>query len=289
MSLDCSKLPVSRLTGKPVLHFAHANGMPSQVYQSLLERLTEYFTIEYIPLLGATEGYPIDDHWYRLTNQVIDSVSRACVKHSVHHVTALGHSLGALCTLQAIYRHPELFSQAVLLDPPWIYGTHSFIWHMAKQLDKLPNMNHKFMDKLSPAGISKHRRDSWESREQARQSLVDKAFFANFDPRCFEAYIEHGLRQSADDKVTLTIPKKNEVAVFRTNPSWYWLTPNQPPKCPVTLVIGEESKFLTLKFPQKIQKRLKIPFVTHKGGHMFPLEYPDSVADTVLDIFAKHA
>lgn len=288
-----SALPKSAITGKPVLHFAHANGMPSRVYQPLFDLLAEQFSVEYIPILGAVEGggegsdYQIDEHWQSLTTQVLDSIAASCAKHGVDKLVGFGHSLGALSTLQAIYRDSTHVAQAVLLDPPWIYGMTSLLWHSAKQLDRLPRMNHLLIDKLSPSGTSKHRRDVWDSREQAYEQLRDKAFFRQFDERCFAGYIEHGLTDTEDGKVTLTIPKANEVAVFRTNPSWYWLTPNQPPKVPVTLVIGTDSLFLKHRFPQKINRRLGIPFVTHQGGHMFPLEHPESVVELVQSLIVK--
>ena len=280
-------LPKSTLTHKPVLHFAHANGMPSAVYQPLFAGLTEFFTIEYISMLGNHPDYPVDNHWRSLTQQVVDSVQAACAKHGVEQLVAVGHSLGGMCTLQALYRAPEYFSQAVLLDPPWLYGKISLLWHLAKTTDRLPLMNHRLMDKLSPAGISARRRDVWDSRAEAHNKLSGKGFFKNFDERSFAGYIEHGLNERADGKVTLAIPKSSEVAVFRTNPSWYWLTPNHAPKPPVTLVIGEDSIFLKRRFPQQIKSRLGIAYQTHKGGHMFPLEYPESVTQQVLALIAQ--
>ena len=280
-------LPISKITQKPVIHFAHANGMPSAVYQSFFENLAEFFTIEYIAMLGDTPDYPVDDHWRSLTQQIIDSVKNTCEKHGVTQVVGVGHSLGAMCTLQALYRAPGYFAQAVLMDPPWIYGKVSFLWHLAKTADRLPMMNNRLMDKLSPAGVSKHRRDVWDSREDAYDKLRYKGFFKNFDERSFQGYIEHGLHERADGKVTLAIPKESEVAVFRTNPSWYWLTPNRAPKPPVTLIIGKESVFFKSRFPQKINSRLNIPYETHTGGHMFPLEHPESVSLQVLALIKK--
>lgn len=279
-----ASLPVSKKTFKPVLHFAHANGMPSAVYAPFFAGLEQFFTIEYIPMLGASPDYPVDDHWRSLTKQVIDSVKKTCQEHGVAQVVAVGHSLGAMCTLQALYREPSYFSQAVLMDPPWIYGKTSFIWHIAKTADRLPFMNNRLMDKVSPAGVSKHRRDVWDSRQEAYDTLRHKGFFKGFDERSFQGYIEHGLHERADGKLTLAIPKDSEVAVFRTNPSLYWLTPNRAPKPPVTLIIGKESVFLKRKFPQQVKARLGIDYETHKGGHMFPLEYPDSVSALVLQI-----
>ncbi|WP_201598909.1 alpha/beta fold hydrolase [Psychrobacter vallis] len=280
-------LPVSTITKKPVIHFAHANGMPSAVYQPFFESLAEFFTIEYIAMLGATPDYPVDDHWRNLTQQIVDSVKNTCEKHGVSQVIGVGHSLGAMCTLQALYRAPKYFTQAVLMDPPWIYGKVSLLWHLAKIADKLPLMNHRLIDKLSPAGVSKYRRDVWDSRAEAYEKMRHKGFFKNFDERSFQGYIDHGLHTRADGKVTLAIPKDNEVAVFRTNPSWYWLAPNRAPKPPVTLIIGEDSLFLKRRFPQQVKARLGIPYQTHAGGHMFPLEQPESVAQQVLTVIKQ--
>lgn len=282
-----ASLPVSKQTQKPVIHFSHANGMPSAVYKPFFATLAEFFTIEYIAMLGTDPDYPVDNHWRSLTQQIIDSVERTCQQHGVTKVIALGHSLGGMCTIQALYRAPKYFSQAVIMDPPWIYGKDSLVWHLAKTVDKLPLMQHRLMDKLSPSGISKHRRDVWESRADAYNKLRHKGFFKDFDERSFQGYIENGLHERADGKVTLAIPKACEVAVFRTNPSWYWLTPNKSPKPPVTLIIGQDSIFLKRKFPQQIKARLGINYQTHKGGHMFPLEYPDSVAQQVLEVIAQ--
>lgn len=282
-----ASLPISKITQKPVIHFAHANGMPSPVYEPFFEKLAEFFTIEYISMLGDTPDYPVDNQWRSLTQQIVDSVKDTCKKHGVKQVVAVGHSLGAMCTLQALYRAPEYFSQAVLMDPPWIYGKVSLLWHLAKTADRLPWMNNRLMDKLSPAGVSKHRRDVWDSREDAYDKLRHKGFFKNFTERSFQGYIEHGLHERADGKVTLAIPKASEVAVFRTNPSWYWLTPNRAPKVPVTLIIGEDSIFLKRRFPQQIKSRLRIPYITHAGGHMFPLEHPESVSEQVLALIEK--
>ena len=282
-----ASLPISKKTHKPVIHFAHANGMPSAVYRPFFAKLAEFFTIEYIPMLGANPNYPVDNHWRSLTQQVIDSVAQTCIQHGVTHVVGLGHSFGSMCTLQALYRAPQHFSQAVLMDPLLIYGKDSLVLHVAKTVDRLPLMHHRLMDKLSPAGISKHRRDVWNSREDAYEQLRHKGFFRDFDERSFQGYIEHGLHERADGKVTLAIPKASEVAVFRTNPSWYWLAPNRAPKPPVTLIIGEDSIFLKRQFPQQIKARLGIDYKTHKGGHMFPLEHPDSVSTLMLDLIKQ--
>ena len=170
---------------KPLIHFAHANGVPSKVYQKLFDLLKDEYDIIYVPLLGPDKRYPIDNHWHSLTNQVIDSIVRQA--HG-RPVIGLGHSLGSVLTFQAALKRPELFSHVIMLDPPMIMGKEAFALHVAK-LFKL-----KALDKMSPAGLSKRRRDHWQSREQAAELLRPKGFYQHFEADCFQAYIDHALK-----------------------------------------------------------------------------------------------
>lgn len=257
---------------KPLIHFAHANGVPSQVYQKLFELLSDEYDVIYVPLLGPDKRYPIDADWKSLTQQVIDSIVQQAQGRPV---IGLGHSLGSVLTLQAAYARPELFNQVILLDPPLLVGKVAFALQMIKLFQP------QKMDQFSPAGLSKKRRDHWESREQAAASLRPKGFYKDFDADCFQAYIDHGLK---DDPicggVTLTITKMDEVNIFRTNPSKYW-QPMPHLSVPAHLVVGENSIFNEKGFPQLIQKKLGIPYSVLKGGHMFPLEHPVDVVEFI--------
>ncbi len=48
---------------KPVIHFAHANGVPSKVYQKLFDQLKDEYDVIYVPLIGPDKRYPITNHW----------------------------------------------------------------------------------------------------------------------------------------------------------------------------------------------------------------------------------
>lgn len=129
-------LPKSAITGKPVLHFAHANGFVAATYQPILDILSQIFSIEIADKLGTHPHYPPNDHWQNLTRQVADSIDDACRKHSVPTVVALGHSLGAVTTLQALLANPKPISHAILLDPSLLMGKLSLTYQIAKYLDK---------------------------------------------------------------------------------------------------------------------------------------------------------
>ena len=119
--------------------------------------------------------------------------------------------------------------------------------------------------------------------------LRPKGFYQDFDADCFQAYIDYALQEDPiRGGVELTIPKRDEVAVFRTNPSLWWL-PQAKPKIPVHLVVAEKGPFLARKFPQQVQKKFGIPFTVVDGGHMFPLEQPDQVAGLVKQLIQQQS
>ena len=265
---------------KPLIHFAHANGVPSLVYQKLFDLLKDEYDIIYVPLLGPDKRYPIDSHWESLTEQVIDSIIQ---QSNGRKVIGLGHSLGSVLTFQAALKRPELFEQVIMLDPPLIMGKDAFLLNVV-QTFKL-----KILDKLSPAGLSKCRRDHWDSKEQAAELLRPKAFYQNFDEDCFQAYIDYALTEDhVRGGVQLTIPKMDEVNIFRTNPSSWWL-PQQKPKVPMQLVVAENSPFLVRKFPQQVKRKFDIPFTITSGGHMFPLEYPVEVVELIKTLIIEQS
>ena len=128
---------------------------------------------------------------------------------------------------------------------------------------------------MSPAALSLRRRDHWESREQAAELLRPKGFYKDFDSDCFQAYIDYALTEDrVRGGVELTISKMDEVHIFRTNPSLWWL-PQPKPTVPVNYVAAEMGPFIGHGFPKMVKKKFGIPYQIVKGSHMFPLERPE--------------
>lgn len=266
---------------KPLIHFAHANGIPSRVYQKFFDALSDDYDVVYLPLIGTDPKYPISNHWNHLVTQVTDSIERQAQGRPV---IALGHSLGGLLSFMGAYRRPDLMQQLIMLDPPLINGLPSLAMHLAKMFKP------DYIDRVTPAGVSVNRRDYWESREEAAAKLRSRGFFAHFDAQSFDHYIQHALTEDPlRGGVTLTIPKMAEVEIFRTNPSLFWLQPRKAPTIPVKLVVGKDSQFLKRGFPQRVKRLLGIDYVVTDGGHMFPLEYPLEVARLVKQLIVEQS
>ena len=261
---------------KPLIHFAHANGVPAGVYRKLFAALTPEYDVISVPALGSDKRYPVDNHWRSLTQQVIDSIVRQAQGRPV---IGIGHSLGGVLTFQAALKRPELFSQVIMLDPPMIMGKDCLFLHTAKTLGMI-----NVLDKMSPAGLSKRRRDHWDSRNQAAELLGSRGFYADFDPDCFQDYIHYALKEDqVRGGVELTISKHDEVEIFRTNPSWWWLPQKQVP-VPMHLIAASKGPFIERKYPQIVQKKFGVPFSLWEGGHMFPLEQPVALAKRIKDL-----
>lgn len=256
---------------KPKLHFAHANGVPSPVYEPFLSVLRDQLEVAAISPLGATAGYPVDQNWKSLTSQVIDSVESF---GGGQPVIGVGHSLGALCTYLAAHQRPDLFTRVIMLDPPMFVGSASFAMWVLKRL------GNRFIDKLAPSGLSKKRRDHWPDREVAYESLRRKSLFRPFDERCFKAYIDHALVDS-ERGVELLISREAETEIFRTNPDFFWRDCRKP-EVPVLQVTGSESDFFKRGYPQAFEKTCGIPYKVVAGGHMFIHEHPDQIAQLIL-------
>ncbi|VEG13816.1 alpha/beta fold hydrolase [Moraxella cuniculi] len=282
-----STLPKSQLTGKPVLHFVHANGIPVGSYQPLLDCLADFFSISHLDKLGTHDEYAIDNHWQSLTRQVADSIQASCQTHGVSKLIAIGHSLGAMTTLQALPLQSKRISQAILLDPALLMTHHALLFDIAKLLDNcskyFTKTEHYFGDKFSPAGKSKHRKDTFSSHQAAYLALRHKALFRDFDESCFEHYIRHGFVADGNGAVTLAIPKMAEVAIFRTMPSWYWRKKPQLP-CPVGILAGKDSYFTRIGSYRAAQEKFALPVQYTTGSHMFVLEQPQAVATKILSM-----
>ena len=58
---------------------------------------------------------------------------------------------------------------------------------------------------------------------------------------------------------------------------------------PVKQIIGKDSLFMQRGFPTWVKRHMGIDFEVHEGGHMFPLEYPQSTVARIKALIAEAA
>ncbi len=256
-----------------VVHFAHANGFPGDVYTQFLAPLRVETSVYAAPLLAHRDQPPAQRGWVNIADEIADSVRAQCVTGAI----GIGHSMGGLCSLMAAYRHPGLFSALVLLDPPTIVGKFGWMMALARVMGQI--------DRFTPAGRSKSRRDTWPSHQAMRDNLRQKALFRDFRDDCFEDYVQHGT-VPCPAGVTLRYTVASELSVFREGPSH--LRPYRGGLgIPGAIITGDRSEFYRMNVHPGVARQQGFEHHVVPGGHMFPLERPDESMAFVIELLKR--
>ena len=252
-----------------VIHFAHSNGFHAPTYRYFLEQLQPH-RIQYLEKFGHDPRYNPKYSWTPLVDQLIHSI-----EEQQKPVVAVGHSLGAVVSLYAYYRRPELFSGLVLMDPPFFGFPLRFLM-LASRIAGISGML------IPPAKKARKRRTTWESREEAYQSLKDKSLFRYFHPESFSDYINYGLVEGKRGGLELSFSAKEEYRIFRHTP--FWLGSGEI-HVPSFYLYSNRFEIGSPESIRALQKKFtSTEFIPIDAGHMFPLEQPEETAALIKQL-----
>ena len=263
---------------KTLINFVHANGFPAGSYQTLFNYLPEQYEVIALEKYGHDKKYPVHNNWQHSVDELINFVKLELKIHQKKQVISIGHSFGGVISFIAACQQPELFRGLIMLDPPVITGSTAFAMKFIKQT--------KFVDKFSPAGKAKVRRTHWPLGSNIAKLFARRALFKNFDKRCLEDYINHGIIEQ-NEQLELAFSAQVEVDIFRSLPDNLSCYKNQL-KIPASLIYANQTDILPHSYFKKFAKLNKnIQLITTSGGHMFPLEHPEKTAQLISDIIDK--
>lgn len=253
------------------IQFSHANGFGSKTYTHFFKQL-EPHPINAVKLIGHGK-HALTKNWKSLVPELIESIEANHTKP----VVGLGHSLGAAITFFAAIQRPDLFKQIILIEPP-IFGFR------ARMMIGLMSLfgAHK---NIPIAKKTKNRRRNFDSKAMAYDYFKEKRLFKTFDKQCFEDYINYGLKESSTSGVELTFSTDIEYKVFTTTPIFLG---NTELKVPHSFIYSNQYKTLQrndIKWWKSSFKAMK--FHEFDGGHLFPLEKPQTAAQLIKEIIAK--
>lgn len=142
-------------------------------------------------------------------------------------IVGVGHSMGGAQLAYLALLHPRLIETLILIDP------------VIQRMVSLTG-------NVSPAFSSAQRRDRWPSREEASKAMLRNKFYQAWDPRVFDRWIKHGLR----DLPTRLYPESSSTpgpvpAAVSSEPT---LTPTAP-KPEVTLMTTKHQEVMTFLRP----------------------------------------
>jgi pimeloyl-ACP methyl ester carboxylesterase len=227
--------------------------------------LADDFEIGYVDRIGHDPRYPVTDGWPNLVDQLIDTIGERYRRP----VIGVGHSLGGFLSALAAAARPDLFQAVILLDAPILGPFQGSAVKLVKRIG--------LIDRVTPAGSTRHRRRDWKTREQALAHFKRRPLFRNFAPECLHDYAQYGLVPNADG-VTLWFDPGIEYQIYRTIPHNI-AGGLKRLAVPGGFIGGRDSDVLRRVGLGYTRRLFRLSLLA--GDHLFPFQMPAAAADAI--------
>lgn len=251
--------------------FSHANSFPASTYKVLFRSLRgRGFTVKAIDQFGHDPRYPVTNNWPHLVQQLCEFTEAEAAGQPVWLV---GHSLGGYLSLMAAMRLPHLAKGLVLIDSPVLGGWKSSAVGLAKKTG--------LVGSFSPGAISKRRRNTWASIDEAFAHFRHKKAFAQWDEQVLRDYVTYGTEE-VDGKRVLAFDRDVETAIYNGLPhNLERQLKHHPLQCPAHFIGGRQSEELR-RVGMKLTSQVVQGHITMmEGSHLFPMEKPIETAAAI--------
>lgn len=253
--------------------FSHANSFPASTYRVLFGELRQRgFDVSAVDRFGHDERYPVTNNWPHLVQQLADFAAEQ-QQRTGGPAYLVGHSLGGFLSVMAAARHPELARGVVLIDSPLISGWRASALDVAKRT--------QVVGAVSPGKISRARRNSWASTQEALDHFRRKKAFAQWDAEVLQDYVSHGLHDH-DGQRLLSFDRAVETAIYNTLPhNLAHLLRTHPLRCPAAFIGGRDSVEMRQVGMAMTQRITQGRIMMLDGSHLFPMEQPRATAAAI--------
>ncbi|MBI3240937.1 MAG: alpha/beta hydrolase [Chloroflexi bacterium] len=263
----------------PLLHFAHANGYPPQAYKQLIETLTPRYHICSMPFRPLWPDNTING--FRDWNTFVEDLIRFFDERGHKDLIGVGHSLGAVVTLTASLRRPDLFRALVLIDPVIFHRRFQYAWRISQKLG-LARRAHPL---IAP---TLRRRRVFESAEIMYQRYRRAPIFSRVSDAGLRAYVDSIAKPRLDGHVELAYTPEWEVKIYETAHFDMW-EEMKSLRAPLLVIRGADSDTF---FPQALRRVMKhaphtVAHEVQGAGHLVPLERPDEVGAVIKEFLSK--
>ena len=285
--------PVQLSEKGPLLVFAHANGYPPQAYRTFLESFLEdyqVYSLYFRPFWPDSDPQEMKD-WRIFRDDYLPEVRSLIDKFgkqpdSSGRVIGVGHSLGAMTTLMAAIKDPEMFTLLVLIEPVLFPRWRGMVMRLLAPFNLIKKIHPLIRGTLK-------RRTRFDSHEAMYHRYREKQVFSGLSDQVLLDYVEGLAGEDSEGNVRLKYPPAWEARIYETGgiADWYiWRNLDKVP-CPVLVIRGEDTYVL---FDRVINNMVgKLPkgkgYTMKATGHLVPLEAPGGTAEVVLDFLSKNS
>ncbi|CAE7458537.1 unnamed protein product [Symbiodinium natans] len=202
----------------------------------------------------------------------------AALPEAPRDVVAVGHSLGGgVLLLTQAFAKRKRFSRMLIFEPMWLFVNPSL--HKLINLPVMPPSN----TRLEPDVVAQafRRRSEWPSRAEAGEKLSRKDFFASWDKRVFQAYLDGGLK--GNEPCSLACSPQTEANLFLSGVPQALLDVLRRGDglhgCELHVSIGTDTMWTRVAADELFGSLRPAPCVeVEPGGHMWPMERPKDFA-----------
>lgn len=264
-------------TEKLKAHFYAANGYPVQVYEPLMNLLSERFQLDALhnraqwPNIGRPKNHI---RWNTYANDLIYYLD---ARHD-GPIVGIGHSMGASSTVFAAAKRPDLFSHLILIEPAALPQKVSWI------LKTVPTSLRRKV--LQPGKATLTRRNRWQDRATLRDQVGKWKSLQGLNAQSLDSFANHLVVDKGDD-VGLAFPREWEAHNF-FHPSAIWAQLKKV-QCPITVIRSEAGIFFNdsmWDYWAKMRPQDTIEYVPDYG-HLLPLQAPKLCAEKIDELFSK--
>jgi len=254
---------------------AHANGYPPGCYRQFIERLTPHFSVQGYRhrALWSSVSPAHTDTWHNFSDDLITTLEAT----QFDPVWMMGHSMGGAISVLAASKRPDLFKGLILVDPVFM-GTRAVL---AMYLTP-----RSMLAKTPVVRKTLGRPDLWDTRQEAFDFHRAKRPYQGFSDEALWDFIHSGTGLTEGGKYGLAYSKHWEAHVYQSVP-WVWPKLYKI-KLPVLGLRGEQTYVLSQKHWYRwgrIQPQARL--IECPGGHLLPMEKPESTARAVLEYMVE--
>jgi pimeloyl-ACP methyl ester carboxylesterase len=220
------------------------------------------------------EARPAD---LRSWEPIVDDLFQFTAERGGGRMIGVGHSLGAVVTLAAALRSPDLFRAVVLIDPVLVSRRLMLGMKITRQLGLLRKVH-----PLIPGTL--RRRRLFASADEMFDRYRRAEVFKRIDDRGLRAYVDSMARPRPDGQVELAISPEWEAQIYEVGSLDLW-SDLKDLKPPVLLIRGAETDTFMSGAAAKVKRSLP-EAVIHDvpgTGHLVPLEKPAEVGRLIDD------
>ncbi len=252
----------------PSFHFYHANAYPFGTYYQMLNKLSKEFNVFGLGLRPTWEGMAGPLPGIRWTTYADDLIS-FLDSTGKGPVIGCGHSLGAVATMLAASKRPDLFSHLILIDP--VFFT-TRLW-LSSALTPL-----RLKKRIPMVAKALGRPYQWDSPKACVDFHRTKRAFSRFPEKVLDDFGAYAVAQDKDGKYRLAFPREWEAHIYATMP--YVWAKLKSIRIPVLGIRGELTDTLLPGAWNKWQAlRPEDTFTQLPGvGHLAPHEAPEETA-----------